>query len=244
MNRLVPTGLLAFGLLNFVPTAARAQDMSSVIETGAATQNALMTSHVNKLIVDGIIKGNGRGGTTASSYAVGTAYKSSPFTEDRTRDKLIQKMQAKSPRNAAAILNMLRKMDFVGEWERIASPYGLKRNDVADAVASHWVFAWSQANGGANVSTSGARGVRNQVRAGLLKSAQFKRLSPTQRQLLSEDVMMQLVWLHRAAQQNAQRGNSAAAQSLGKAMQNDMKRAVGLDMRALSLTSTGFVPKR
>ena len=98
------------------------------------------------------------------------------------------------------------------------------------------------ANGRTSNTGAEARAVRDQCRALLAANPQFTRLTDAQRQEMAEIWMLNFL-LHAAAYGQAMSGKDAAMLGkLGDAATARFRNEMGVDLRRLRVTPTGFVP--
>jgi len=117
---------------------------------------------------------------------------------------------------------------------------GLRPGDTADSFAGYWILNWVMANGG-DSNRAQALAVREQVRPIIASNPGYARLNEAQRQEMSEIFMLNFLVQHAAYTDALQRGDQATARRLGDAAVKRFRNEMGVDLRSLSLTNTGFV---
>jgi len=199
------------GIVVFATTigTANAQDFDYGVANAAATQNAYMNSHINGLVINGMVRRNAKSGkskapakskTVASPRTVATTYTPSPSVTKSVGDSLITRLQKTSPGQAQSLQRALTKYNFVTIWSGLVAPYGLKQNDAADALTSILVWSWTTANGASNPTPAQTLGVRSDVKEVLSHNSAFGRMSAAQKQAFAESLMLSYVCMDGAAQ--------------------------------------------
>ena len=253
---------LAWAALSIVAVTVCAEPVRAqmspdlIMETYNSNINGIISSHINNLSIDNIVRGKAHfSGSSKGSHhskkresppaahAAMTTYSSSPTITQGLRDELIAKVQMQSPKDGASVSKLLKQYNFVTIWQGIVAPYGLKRNDVADSVAAYLVLGWMAANDVKNVTPAQARSVRNQMKTTLGAMPAFARSSSADKQRIAESLMLEFVLRQGAAQKAEQSGDSNQLRQLAAAYQARVQRTLGLNLRNLSLTTTGFRAK-
>ena len=117
---------------------------------------------------------------------------------------------------------------------------GLHPGDMADAVTSYWILNWVMANG-ADSTGGQAQAVRRQVRRMIAANPGYGRLKEAERQEISEVLMLNFLIQHAAYTDAMARGDHATARRLGDAAVTRFQKEMGVDLRRLKLTDSGFV---
>lgn len=174
-----------------------------------------------------------------------TSYRASPAVTARVRQQFAAWLQSSTAADAAQkrqIQQALLTTDFVGQWSAAVRADGLRAGDAADALGAYWLLNWMIANGRTSNTGAEARAVRDQCRTLLAANPQFTRLTDAQRQEMAEIWMLNFL-LHAAAYGQAMSGKDAAMLGkLGDAATARFRNEMGVDLRRLRVTPTGFVP--
>ncbi len=128
--------------------------------------------------------------------------------------------------------------DPVRDWAAIVEGDGLRPGDMADVMASYWILNWVMANG-ADSNQTQAQAVRKQMRR--MFSPGFVRLMGAPHQELSEMLMLNFLMQHAAYVDAVKRDDRTALSQLGDAAQVRFIKELGIDLRQLKLTGSGFV---
>lgn len=174
--------------------------------------------------------------------AAATRYRPSPAVSARVRRQFVTRMGGKvGAADAARLGAAMERTDAVQNWSQLVSDDGLRTNDMADALASYWILNWVMANG-ADSNRGQARAARGQIHAMLAASPGQARLSETQRQEMSETLILNFLIQHAAYDDAMRRGDRTLMRRLGDAAVARFRSEMGVDLRRLRLTDTGFVP--
>lgn len=235
---------------------AAAQDMPTVMPN-----NYVLSDILNKQRVDAAIgsrQGGGArapsartsgsgygagwaGGGAASSARVATTYRASPAVSARVRGQFSDWMGKQAGADGGRkVAEAMERTDPVRNWAQIVGGDGLRPGDTADSFASYWILNWVMANGG-DSNRSQALAVREQVRPIIASNPGYARLNEAQRQEMSEVFMLNFLIQHAAYTDALKRGDQATARQLGDAAVKRFRNEMGVDLRSLSLTNTGFV---
>lgn len=145
------------------------------------------------------------------------------------------RVQRNSPQYAAVARDQLGRHDYASIFRGIVAPYGIRQNDLADAVAAYIVLGYMVVNGDENVTPAAVQGVRGQIAQVLAHEARFA--NPTTRAKTAEEFKILFVTLH-AGWQSARREGTLAAYAQG--VNRMMQRQAGLDLRRLRIDN-GFL---
>ncbi|MBC8142999.1 MAG: hypothetical protein H7Y38_16365 [Armatimonadetes bacterium] len=240
------------GIVVFATTigAANAQDFDYGVANAQATQNAYMTSHINGLVIKGMVERGSKSGTSkrpvvskgaTATRSVATIYTPSPSVTKSVSDSLVARLEKTSPEQAQSLQRALAKYNFVTIWSALVAPYGLKTNDAADALTSILVWSWTMANGAPNPTTTQTLGVRRDVAQILSHNAAFSRMNAAQKQTFAESIMLNYVCMNGAAQTATKSGDATKIKAIGDDAQKNIQNGFGLNLRRLALTNNGFV---
>jgi len=234
-------GALACAMLS---GTAIAQDMPSVLPNDYVLKDILNQQRVDSAI--GPRPGSrSRPGpppqpAQPASGKVDTTYRASPQVSARVVEQYSRSLSARlgsvqGPKAADA----LRRGDPLNRWSQLVGADGLRRGDVADAVAGWWVLSWVIANG-ADSNRAQALGAREQARAMLAASPSLAGLSDERRQEMAEVMMLDFVVQQAAYTSALQRRDQAEARRLGDQAVARFRQQMGVDLRQVRLTDKGF----
>lgn len=186
-----------------------------------------------------------RARASALPAVAATGYRAAPAVTARVKRQFVTWLKSSTRADAAqarAIEQQLLSTDFVRQWSAAVREDGLRAGDAADALGAYWLLNWMIANGRASNTGAEARAVRDQCRTLLVANPQFAALTDAQRQEMAEIWMLNFL-LHAAAYSQAMSSKDAAMlDRLGDAATTRFRNEMGVDLRRLEVTSTGFVP--
>jgi hypothetical protein len=160
----------------------------------------------------------------ATAAVAATQYRSNPGVTARVRRQFADWLKSRTGADPAQSRQIEQALggDFVGQWSKAVSEDGLRAGDAADALGADWLLNWI---------------------AGLIAAnPQFATLSDAQRQEMAEIWMLNFL-LHSAAYSAALTGKDAnMAGRLGEAASARFRSEMGVDLRRLRITPSGFVP--
>ncbi|AYV46443.1 hypothetical protein CFHF_14985 [Caulobacter flavus] len=208
----------------------------------------VMNDILNQQRIEAAVKA-GRGGASAKARpappAAGakgvTTYRASPAVSAKARRQFVDFVSRTSgAEGGRKVADALARQDPVRSWASIVASDGLKPGDAADALAGYWILNWVMANGADN-DRAQTQAVLAQVRPIIAGNPAYARLTEPQRQEFAETLMLNFLLQHAAYVDAMQRGDAAAKRRLGDAAVARFRAEMGVDLRALSLTKTGFV---
>ena len=177
-----------------------------------------------------------RGGTATTSNA-SFAYTSTPALRKQALAEFVGRASKTQPA-AASVGEQLTRHDYNAIWRGIAGRYGLSANDAADTLTAYTVLGWLIANGADDTNPTAVRAARAQIAAQSAANPQFR--SPAERANLGEEFKILLVILHSGWQAAMREGTLATYR---KEVADMFAQQSGADLRALDLTSAGFVSR-
>ncbi|MCW4461240.1 hypothetical protein OK349_05935 [Sphingomonas sp. BT-65] len=238
-------GLAVFAALLLATAPAAAQDFPAIgsqyIDFGASMASVGQMNNVLGATVRS--RGGDRRAATrppALTATVGTRYKSSPAVSARVRGQFADFVAKADPVNAARLRQVIQQNDLLGLWERHVATDGLRRGDVADAMAAYWVQNWQIANKVPFTSRAQVQAVRGQIASALGTSPGFARMNDAARQELAETYMLNFIAQGSAFSDATARRDAALATRLSDAAVARFRADVKLDLRRLRLTPAGF----
>ena len=157
-------------------------------------------------------------------------YASTPDIQAQVRDAFVARVTARNAAHGRLLKAQFARHDYARVYDGLVRPYGLKGNDVGDAMTAYLLLGWTIVNGGGDPSPADLRGVRRQVGAAL---AHDRRLAlPAQRAASGEEFKILFVTLH-AGWQSALREGKLPAYAAGVA--GLVRRQFGLELRGATL---------
>ena len=120
---------------------------------------------------------------------------------------------------------------------------GLRKGDLADALASYWVLNWAMANG-RDSSGSAMQAVREQVRWAVANQPELKRLTDAEKQAMAEEAMLNFVYEVTGYLQARQAGNDVMLGRFASGAEMRFRKEMAVDLQSLQLTDRGLEAKR
>jgi len=227
---------------------AAAQDMGTVLPQNYVLSDILNRQRIEASIgapIDRPAPRPAKNAVAAAPTAMTvTGYRPSPAVSARVRRQFASWMGGKvGAADAARLAATMGKTDPVQNWAQLVANDGLRTNDMADALTAYWILNWAMANTADN-NRAQVLGVRNQVRAMLAANPAQLRMGEAQRQEFSEILILNFLIQHAAFDDAIRRGDRALMRRLGDAAAARFQGEMGVDLRRLRLTDTGFVPIR
>lgn len=239
MKHAVHAALVAFILAQ--PVAA--QDFSSIgsqyVDYGASM---MAVGQMNN-----VLGGTARSSTRPTRPAAvrpattsGTRYAASPAVSTRVHAQFADFAAKADPANGPRLREAILRQDLLGAWQKHVAVDGLKRGDVADAMAAYWVQNWQMANQVAFVDRAKVQAVRGQVAQALSANPAFIRLDDARKQEMAETFMLNFVAQGSAYSDATTRRDTAQVARLSKAAAARIRQEMSLDAAQLRLTPAGF----
>ncbi|EYR81228.1 DUF6683 family protein [Shinella sp. DD12] len=179
----------------------------------------------------------------AEDAAYLTRYRSNPQVSARAEGQFLAFVEKTSgPAGAAVVKLEFDKSSPVKLWAGLVSKDGLKPGDAVDAVAAYWILNWIIANQAHDEEFS-TKPVLDQVRAALMGSPRFRKLSEAQRQELSEVLMMNFLIQQAVYSQAVTTADTRMLEQLSSAAVQRFSNEAGTDLRRIKPTQAGFVTR-
>lgn len=231
-----------------VASSTSAQDFMPTYTPDFQANMALNTMVGNQLERD---SRRGRSSSSSSSArspaasgaaaAVSTSYRASPAVTSRVKRQFAA-FVGSTGGDQAGIAAAMEREDFFARWGRHVSQYGLRRGSVADAMTAYWVLNWQIANDVREVDRSQVSAVRSQVQSILGANPGFSRLDDAQKQEMAEAMILNFI-AQSVAYEDAMAANDAGMQRrLQNAAVARFNNEMGVNLRSIRLTNTGFTP--
>ncbi|NIJ20387.1 hypothetical protein FHS95_002079 [Sphingomonas naasensis] len=236
---------LAVALAALLAMPAPAQDFSSIgnqyIDFGASMASVGQMNNVLGATVRGRSADRPASPPPRAAAPVSTRYRGAPAVSAKVRAQFADFIARADPAHAERLRQTIAAHDLLGLWEKHVATDGLRRGDVADAMAAYWVQNWQIANKVAFASRAQVQAVRGQVARSLGASPAFAKMADAERQAMAETFMLNFVAQGSAFSDAAARGDAAATARLSDAAAARFRKDVKLDLRSLKLTAAGFV---
>ena len=208
---------------------------------GAHAQNHIgmfNTSNIASIDIAGAIATTGTTATVKSQPAK-LVFKSSKTVSLRMKDEFKSAVVKANPQKAARIEQVLSQQDVIGTFARDMAPYGLKPNNVADAMTAYWISMWMVANQASGPTVGAVHGVKRQVSLNLLNDAAIAGASEEQLQEVAEGLIYEAMFALGIRANAINVGDPKRLDILSENAYKNMLK-LGVDIRAMNLTEKGF----
>lgn len=251
MKRCLVPVLSAVVLAVGLPAAA--QDFPSIGSQYMDFGSSMMAVGQMNNVLGNTVRGGGstarRGNTGAGaglsasrqSVSVNTRYRASPAVTTRVRGQFADFVAKTDPANGPRLRQSVQQNDLLGAWEKHVSVDGLRRGDVADAMAAYWVQNWQIANNVPFTDRTQVQAVRGQVYRALGSNPQFASLDDAGKQEMAEVFMYNFVAQGSAFSDATAKGDKGLSNRLADAAVARFRSEMNIDLRQLKLTPSGFV---
>lgn len=170
-----------------------------------------------------------------------TAYRPSPAVTRRVQERFIAFIgQHAGKAGEREMARVLAEQDPTSSWLNVVGGDGLVANDLVDAITAYWVLNWNVANRTDN-NRAQMQGARSQVLSAVAGNPALARLDENARQELAEALILNFLVQHAAFRDAMQAGDQEMMRKLSDAAVTRFRNEARLDLRAVKLTSDGFV---
>ncbi|WP_343698705.1 DUF6683 family protein [Caulobacter sp.] len=238
MKHALRAALVASLLVVAQPVAA--QDFSSIGSQYVDYGASMMAVGQMNNVLGGTARNSARPAKAKPATGPDTRYAASPAVSTRVRAQFADFAAKADPANGPRLREAILRQDLLGAWQKHVAVDGLKRGDVADAMAAYWVQNWQMASQIAFVDRAKVQAVRNQVARALIANPAFTRLDDARKQEMAETFMLNFVAQGSAYSDATTRRDTAQVARLSKAAAARIRQEMSLDAAQLRLTPAGF----
>ena len=241
---------VAVGAALCIPTA-KAQDLGGALDPVMLGQGLVLSStmHAHAERDAARLKGRRVGGSRvggsrsrpASSGRVpgSTRFRSSLAARRRTFASVVARTRAVNPQGAAKLQRDLAGQDPIATIAPALARYGMRTDDVADAMTVYLVGAWYGVRGSnQDPSRSLMRATRAQMSRALLSLPSFARASNTAKQQMSDTLLLQAIVTEQLIA--AAKGNPTQMTRARNSIRQGALKTFKLDLLKMKLTSKGL----
>lgn len=180
-----------------------------------------------------------RGSGSRTALRGSTRFRPSLVARQRTLATIVAKARATNPQGAAALQRDFAKGDPIVAIAPALARYGLRTDDVADAMAAYLVSAWYGVRGSnQNPSRSSLRATRDQMRQVLLSNPAFASSSNATKQQMSDVLLLQTMVTDRLL--TSAKGKPAQMARTQRAIRQGAFNTFKLDLSKMKLTASGL----
>jgi hypothetical protein len=238
MQNALRAALVASTLVVATPVAA--QDFSSIGSQYVDYGASMMAVGQMNNVLGSTARSSARPNATQPATRASTRYAASPVVSTRVRSQFADFAAKADPAKGARLREAILRHDLLGAWEKHVAVDGLRRGDVADAMAAYWVQNWQMANQVAFVERAKVQAVRDQAARALVANPAFTRLDDARKQEMAETFMLNFVAQGSAYSEATSRRDAAQVARLAKAAGARIRQDMSLDAAQLRLTPAGF----
>lgn len=231
--------------LAFVAMAfpAQAQDYPFQGFATDVTMNTLHSTMLNATIQSSLDDASPAPASATPIDRTLSLYTATPDVSARAQEQFIAFVEETSGAPGAdAVRKQFAKRSPVESWAELVAADGLLPGDAADAIAGYWALNWIIANN-AHDQTFPTTPIAEQVRASLAGDDQWIALSDAQKQELSEVLMMNFLLQQAVYSDAVVTGNGQMISALGEAAITRFSTEMGVDLRAIQPSSSGFIAR-
>ena len=176
----------------------------------------------------------------ASSASAGAlTFRPSASVRQRVLANYVAEIRKTNPNGAAKMQKAFASQDIFALLGRVMARYGLKTNNVADAMTLYVLTGWQGARGAnGDLPVAQVRAVRGQMARALASTPSVARATSAQKQELSDSLLVQAL-LFDGFVVAAKQQPSAMPQTKAIIAQS-VRATFGLDLNALRLTNQGL----
>jgi hypothetical protein len=231
---------MALSLAGTALAPAAAQDMgwSTIIPsvTGTDTLGLVLREEIGRA------EARERTRPAPEAAAAGLRYKPSKARRVQNMARFVAKTRAVDAGNAADLERMFASGDIFDKLSTPMAELGLRVDDLADVYALWWITAWNATQGrNDNPSRAMCAAVRGQAARALGATPGIAGASDAAKQEFAEALLVQMLFVDVAVEQNKTKPERLRA--LAVAIRQGA-RGMALDLSAMKLTESGFVPAR
>lgn len=242
------TKYLSLLLLLSFPTFLFAQ--LDVIASGEALYNSTY-SLTNGAIMGATIESSSKTKGTTKSGTKSTAKKSTTaklnFVRSEPLSQSIQKnfianLSKENSSYQPALEKIFHQNKLRNEFDRMLAGYGYSGKNLADAMTAYLVINWQIVHGQEYNDRRGFDAARKMIREHLLSSAYLKNATDQDKQTVAETFAYQSMIAMNTYKTFVATKKHAELEEFKTSIDNNLKKS-GFDLRALRLTTNGFVKR-
>ncbi|MCJ2189073.1 DUF6683 family protein, partial [Novosphingobium beihaiensis] len=155
--------------------------------------------------------------------------------------QFVAQTRAVDPDGAEKLQHLLTSVDVMNEVQKQLGRYGMRTDNLADALAAYLACAWFATRASTDDPTPAQmHGLRNQVARAIGASPEFADATDAMKQQLAEANLIQAVIISGYAE--TAKAQPALRAQIASAVAEGARKSYGLDLRSMSLSSHGLVP--
>lgn len=183
--------------------------------------------------------GQSSGKSSGTAAKVVTTFRPSAEVRKRNFAQFVSKVRATDPGTATELEKAFASQDVIGVTGKEIAKYGLKTNDVADALTVYFITAWYGMRGrDDDPSRALVTAVRGQFVTAMGRTPGFAKTTDAQRQEIAEAMLIQAMLVSGYVQ--AAKQNPSLAGQIKTAIAQGAKATFGFDLGTVQLTEQGL----
>ncbi|GAB3924815.1 DUF6683 family protein [Larkinella terrae] len=236
---------LALAVFLFLSTTVFAQyEMASSVANGEALFQSNFSA-INSTLLNSYSKKKSTSekplALTPSKLKALDFSRSSSISE-KIKKLFINQITQANPSAEPQLEQLFANNRLVTEFDNLLAGYGFSGRNLADALTAYLVINWQIANNQEFNDPNGFNNVRRVMQVALLSSEELADLQDRDKQTIAETMAYQSLIMRTAYQDLKKANNRAGLANLQKIVHKSVK-DLGFDLKAVRLTSAGFVKK-
>jgi hypothetical protein len=176
--------------------------------------------------------------------AAALSFRPSPERRKQNLARFVAKTRATDPRGAAELEKFVAD-DLIGVVGTRIAPFGLRTDDVADAMALYVMEAWEFINDRQTPTTRArAMAVRGQIARSILAMPAIAEASDAAKQETADALLVQAAMVANGAAIVQRDGDRKQIEAWRAAVYQGSKATLGFDLKTIVITEEGMMPKK
>lgn len=196
-------------------------------------KKAKRTESVGKLV-----SGTFAPAATAPRASALLRFTPSPAISQRIKKNFTKTLVRANPQSREEIERKLSRQDVISDFAHDMAPYGLRADDIADAMTAYWITMWMIANQEPAPAIHKVSVVQRKIRTSMLQDPTLINAIEGERQEITEGLIYETMMAF-GMLTNATPDPMKLKQLADDAQRNMLKN--GVDLQSLRLTSSGFI---
>lgn len=182
--------------------------------------------------------------SVAAADPASLSFRPSPERRKRNLAQFVAKTRATDPRGAAELEKFVAD-DLIGVVGTRIAPFGLRTDNVADAMALYVMEAWEFINDRQTPTTRArAMAVRGQIARSILAMPAIAEASDAAKQETADALLVQAAMVANGAAIVQRDGDRKQIEAWRAAVYQGSKATLGFDLKTIVITEEGMFPKK
>lgn len=234
----------ALAVLLFLSTTVFAQyEISSSVANGEALFQSNFSA-INSTLLNSYSKKapSEKPNSLTPSKLKALDFSRSSSVSEAVKKLFINQISQANPAAQPKLEELFANNRLVTEFDKLLAGYGFSGRNLADALTAYLVINWQIANNQEFSDPNGFNNVRKTMQLALLSSEELADLQDRDKQKIAETMAYQSLIMMAAYQDLKKANNRTGLANLQKTVYKSVK-DLGFDLKAVRLTSAGFVKK-